>query len=148
MKTNIPDDQLQDGKPTNKVDKNTIYLSDEELERMPDSDDDYRLPRDLPVPDEDLVDDGELVDDIDDDNEDLIDPDTEISAEEIALLEDAEQDDSSDETRASGLLDDEDEDGDELNEGSGRRNLFNTGEDLDMPKDVTNPDIDQEDEDN
>lgn len=145
MKTNIPDDQLQDGKPTNKVDKHTIHLSDEELERMPDSDDDYRLPRDLPVPDEDQIADGEEFDDEDDD---LIDPETDISEEEIALLEDAEQDDSSDETRASDLLDDEDEDGDELNESSGKRNLFNTGEDLDMPKDVTNPDIDQEDEDN
>lgn len=129
-----------------KVDKNTTHLSGDEMERMPASDDDFRLPRDLPEEDKSAMDqqnDSEINDDT---NEDLIDNNTDVSATEIALLEEAERDTSSDESRASDLLDDRDEDGDELNEGPDEDNAFDLGEDLDMPNDVNNPDIDEEDE--
>lgn len=78
----------------------------------------------------------------------LNDPTTDITEEDIELLDAAEYDENSDEARASDLLDDEDEDGEPLNEGSSERNVFDTGEDLDMPQDVTNPDhdIDEEEE--
>jgi hypothetical protein len=129
-----------------KVDKNTTHLSGEEIERMPASDDDYRLPRDLPEEDR-TEDENRREGKIDGANDDLIDDNTDISPTEIALLEEAEQDTSSDETRASDLLDDRDEDGDELNEGPDEDNPFDMGEDLDMPNNVNNPDIDEEDED-
>jgi hypothetical protein len=128
-----------------KVDKNTTHLSGEEMERMPDSDDDYRLPRELPEEDRSEEERGDGIND--DVNGDLIDEDTNITATEIALLEEAERDTSSDESRASDLLDDADEDGDGLNEGPDEDNAFDMGEDLDMPNNVNNPDIDEEDED-
>jgi len=129
-----------------KVDKRTLHLENEEIERMPDSNDDYRLPRELPEEEAEPYREGpeEPTDDIDED--DLIDPDTDISADEIALLEEAERDTTSDESRASDLLDDADDDGDELNEGPDEDNAFDLGEDLDMPNNVNNPDIDEEDE--
>lgn len=128
----------------NQVDKNTTHLTNEEIERMPASDDDPRLPRELPEEDNSAEEDDDEIDD--DENEDLIDENTDISATEIALLEESERDTSSDESRASDLLDDRDEDGDELNEGPDEDNAFDMGEDLDMPNDVNNPDIDEEDE--
>jgi hypothetical protein len=128
-----------------KVDKNTTHLSGEEIERMPDSDDDYRLPRELPEEDRSEEERGDGIND--DVNDDLIDEDTNITATEIALLEEAERDTSSDESRASDLLDDADEDGDGLNEGPDEDNAFDMGEDLDMTNDVNNPDINEEDED-
>jgi hypothetical protein len=129
-----------------KVDKNTTHLSGEEIERMPSSDDDYRLPRELPEEERGDDEDAEQVGQDDDINDDLINDDTDISATEIALLEEAERDTSSDESRASDLLDDRDDDGEELNEGPDEDNAFDMGEDLDMPNDVNNPDINEEDE--
>lgn len=127
-----------------KVDKNTTHLSGEEMEKMPASDDDYRLPRELPEGDRE----EKNVSDIDDEiNDDLIDDDTAISPTEIALLEEAERETSSDESLSSDLLDDTDEAGDALNEGPDEDWAFDTGEDLDMPDDVNNPDINEEDED-
>lgn len=120
-----------------KVNKRTTHLENEEIERMPDSDDDYRLPRELP--EEVVPDTGDLQEEAEDDD-DLIDEETDISPAELALLEEAELDTSSDETRASDLLDDTDDDGDALNEGPDEDNLFDTGEDLDMPDDILNPD--------
>ena len=120
-----------------KVNKRTTHLENEEIERMPDSDDDYRLPRELP--EEAVPDTGDLQEEAEDDD-DLIDEETDISPAELALLEEAELDTSSDETRASDLLDDTDDDGDALNEGPDEDNLFDTGEDLDMPDDILNPD--------
>ncbi|MFA6060193.1 MAG: hypothetical protein WC756_18475 [Taibaiella sp.] len=131
----------------NQVDKNTEHIPEEEIERMPSSDDDYRLPRSLPEERRDDDEDAENVAEEDEINDDLIDEDTDISATEIALLEEAERDTSSDESRASDLLDDADDDGDALNEGPDEDNAFDTGEDLDMTNDVNNPDIDEEDED-
>ncbi|WP_118975218.1 hypothetical protein [Taibaiella koreensis] len=131
-----------------KVDRRTTHLDNEEIERMPDSGDDYRLPRDLPEPVEEPESYREGLPEIQEEDEDgeLIDDDTDISPDEIALLEESERDTSSDESRASDLLDDTDEDGDELNEGPDEDNAFDLGEDLDMPNDVNNPDIDEEDE--
>jgi hypothetical protein len=128
------------------VDKKTTDITDEQIERMPASDDDYRLPRELPEERPADDEDAEQVGEDDDINDDLIDEDTDISPDEIALLEEAERDTSSDESRSSDLLDDRDDDGDELNEGPDEDNAFDTGEDLDMPNDVNNPDIDEEDE--
>ncbi|RYZ35758.1 MAG: hypothetical protein EOP49_33210 [Sphingobacteriales bacterium] len=128
----------------NEVDKRTTHLPGEDMERMPASDDDYRLPRELPEADDTNEGDGDEINDTE--NDDLIDEDTDISAEEIALLEEAERDTASDESRASDLLEDRDDDGDELNEGPDEDNAFDMGEDLDMPNDVNNPDIDEEDE--
>ena len=125
----------------NRVDKNTEHLPNEEIERMPASDDDYRLPRTLPEEEN-----SEQVSQEDEINDDLIDDDTDISATEIALLEEAEMDTSSDESRASDLLDDVDDDGDELNEGPDEDNLFDTGEDLDISEDVINPDKNADEE--
>jgi hypothetical protein len=131
----------------NEVDKKTEFLSNEEIERMPASDDDYRLPRELPEPDKiEYQDENELAAEQDEDDE-LIDGNTDISATEIAMLEESGMDLDSDEARASDLLDDEDEDGDPLNEGPDDGSLFDLGEDLDMTNDVTNTDIDEEDED-
>ena len=130
----------------NQVDKNTKDIENEDIERMPASDDDYRLPRELPEEKREDDADAERVGEDDDINNDLIDGDTDISPEEIALLEEAERDTSSDESRSSDLLDDTDDDGDELNEGPDEDYAFDTGEDLDMPNDVNNPDIDEEDE--
>lgn len=131
----------------NQVDKNTQHVPDEEIERMPASNDDYRLPRSLPEEGKEDDEDAENVNQDDEINADLIDDYTDISATEIALLEEAERDTSSDESRASDLLDDADDDGDALNEGPDEDNAFDTGEDLDMTNDVNNPDIDEEDED-
>lgn len=128
-----------------KVGKHTIHLDNEEIERMPASDDDYRLPRELP--EEEPAERSGLASQLQQDEEEgLLDEDSDISPEELALLEEAERDTSSDESRASDILDDRDDDGDELNEGPDEDNAFDTGEDLDMPNDVNNPDIDQEDE--
>lgn len=128
------------------VDKRTEHLSGEEIERMPDSDDDYRLPRDLPEPEEkEYRDENEIAAEKDEAN-DLIDSNTDISPEEIELLDEAGMDLNSDESVSSNLLDETDEDGEPLNEGSGQDVFFDTGEDLDMPNDVNNPDIDEEDE--
>lgn len=129
-----------------RVDKKTTDITDEQIERIPSSDDDYRLPRKLPEERPADDEDAEQVGEDDDINEDLIDEDTDISPDEIALLEEAERDTSSDESRSSDLLDDRDDDGDELNEGPDEDNAFDMGEDLDMPNDVNNPDIDEEDE--
>ncbi len=128
--------------PKDKVDRKTIHLENEEIERMPDSDDDYRLPRELPageVPETDPVD-KEV------NNDDLIDGNINVSPEEIVLLKESEQDNSSDETWASDILEDTDEDGERLNEGPDEDNVFDTGDDLDIPDDVLNPDIDAEDD--
>ena len=134
----------EDKLPQDKVGKHTVNLDDSEIERMPDTGDDYRLPRTLP---EDRQDERVIeVDDEDDD--DLIDENTDISPEELALLEEADRDTSSDESRAADLLDDTDEDGDALNEGPDEDSLFDTGEDLDMPNSVANPDIDADEEEN
>lgn len=129
-----------------KVDRRTVHLDDEAIERMPDSDDDYRLPRELPEDDKSEYNEGREAEMVTGDEEALVDDKTDILPIEIALLEEAEQDSGSDETRASDLLDDTDDDGDELNEGPDEDNLFDLGEDLDMPNDVNNPDIDEEDE--
>jgi hypothetical protein len=130
----------------NEVDKNTQHLPGEEIERMPASDDDYRLPRDLPEPEsKEYRDENELAAEKDEADE-LIDGNTDISAQEIALLEEAGTDIDSDEAIGSDLLDETDEDGEPLNESSGQDVFFDMGEDLDMPNDVNNPDIDQEDE--
>lgn len=127
-----------------KVEKKTVHLENEEIERMPDSDDDYRLPRELPESD---TSGSEIVDNENVDNDkELMDESTDISPEEIALLEESEIDDSSDETRASAILDNTDEDGDELNEGPDEDNLFDTGADLDMPDEVQNPDMDADED--
>ncbi len=134
----------EDKLPQDKVGKRTVNLDDSEIERMPDTGDDYRLPRTLP---EDRQD--ERVNEVDDeDDDDLIDENTDISPEELALLEEADRDTSSDESRAADLLDDTDEDGDALNEGPEEDSLFDTGEDLDMPNSVVNPDIDADEEEN
>lgn len=132
----------------NEVDKNTEHLTDNEIERMPASDDDYRLPRTLPEPENqpEYQDENELAAQQDEEDE-LIDGETDISPTEIALLEEAGMDTESDEAIGSELLDSTDEDGDLLNEGPDEDSLFDTGEDLDMSNDVTNPDIDEEDED-
>ncbi len=123
------------------VDKHTIHLENSDIERMPDSDEDYRLPRKLPDTKPGYTgEDGN-------DEEELLDGETDISPVEIALLEAAEWDATSDETLASDLLDDTDEEGEELNEGPAEDNVFDTGEDLDMPNSVTNPDIDADEED-
>jgi hypothetical protein len=135
----------EDKLPGNKVDKHTINLDDKEIERMPDTDDDYRLPRELP---EDRQDDNATEPMEEDDTNDLIDESTDISPEELALLEEADRDTSSDESEAADLLEDTDEDGDALNEGPDEDSLFDTGEDLDMPNSVNNPDIDADDEEN
>lgn len=129
-----------------KVDRRTIHLEDEAIERMPDSDDDYRLPRELPEEDKSEYTEGRETEMPADNDDELVDDNTDISPTEIALLKEAERDSESDETRASDLLDDADDDGDELNEGPDEDNLFDLGEDLDMPNDVNNPDIDEEDE--
>lgn len=135
------EDQMQDGRG-DKVNRKTIYLADSEMERMPheEDEDSYRMPRDLPKGA--VVSRGaqELPDD-------LITPESDISPEELQLLERAEFDYSSDETLSSELLDETDEDGDALNESSGEENYFDTGEDLDMPNSVMNPDINQDEED-
>lgn len=130
----------------NQVDKNTEHLPNDEIERIPASDDDYRLPRSLPDEGKEDDEDAEDVSQDDKINDDLIDDETDISATEIALLEEAEMDTSSDESRASDLLDDVDDDGDELNEGPDEDNLFDTGEDLDISEDVINPDKNADEE--
>lgn len=131
----------------NKVDKNTENLTNEEIERMPSSDEDYRIPRELPKPDTiEYKDENELAAEKDE-ADDLIDGNTDISASEIAMLEESGMDLDSDEAVGSDLLDNTDEDGDPLNEGPDDDSLFDLGEDLDMSNDVNNPDIDEEDED-
>ena len=77
----------------------------------------------------------------------LNDPATDVTEQDIELLEEAEHDYSSDETRAADLLDDTDEDGEALNEGPDEGNAFDLGEDLDMPEDTLNPDHDMDEED-
>jgi len=77
----------------------------------------------------------------------LNDPATDLTPEDLELLEEAEHDYSSDETGAADLLDDTDEDGTALNEGPDEDNVFDTGEDLDMPDDTLNPDHDIDEED-
>jgi hypothetical protein len=130
-------------KNRDKVEKRTINLDDSEIERMPDTGDDYRLPRELPEEQQE-----EKGAEGTEDSDDLIDNDIDISPGELALLEEAERNASSDESIASDLLDNTDEDGDELNEGPDEDSLFDTGEDLDMPNSVNNPDIDADDEEN
>ena len=135
------DDQKQDGRG-DKVNRKTVYLADNEIERIPsDEDEDYRMPRELPK--------GAVIARgvLDQPQDDLIDPVSDISPQELEMLEQAEYDYSSDETQSAELLDETDEDGDMLNERSGEENYFDTGEDLDMPNSVANPDINQEDED-
>jgi len=130
-----------------KVDKNTEFLSNEEIERMPASDDDYRLPRELPEPENiEYIDENEEAA-LKDEDDELIDGNTDISPTEIAMLEESGMDLDSDEAIGSDLLDDTDEDGDPLNEGPDDGSLFDLGEDLDMTNDIANPDIDEEDED-
>ncbi len=136
------DDQLQDGRG-DRVNRKTVYLTDNDMERIPaDEEEDYRIPRGFPkgaeierrVPEE-------LQDDL------VADAGSDISPEELQLLERTEFDYSSDETQSAGLLDQVDEDGDVLNEKSGEaQNYFDTGEDLDIPNTVMNPDINQQDE--
>lgn len=128
----------------NEVDRNTQHLPGEEIERMPASDDDYRLPRELPEQEE--TEDGdemELLAEQDEANG-IIDGNTDITPEEIALLEEADIDTETDEAIASRLLDETDEDGDPLNESPGQDVFFDTGEDLDKTNDVDNPDDDEE----
>ncbi len=134
----FPDDQLQDGKSRNKTERRTIYLSDAEMEKFPLSEDDYRIPRvmpDVPARDETGERGGSVVPVVyfsdDGDN---------VSDMEKHLLEDAELDLSSDETNAAALLDGTDEDGDQLNESMSPFHLFDTGEELDIPPDIINPD--------
>ncbi len=131
----------------NETDKRTIHLENEEIERMPDTDDDYRLPRELPeeAPDDDskVVRESVKIDD----DEELMDDESNVSPMEIALLEDADMDTSSDESRSADLLENTDDDGDELNEGPDDDNLFDTGEDLDVSKNMTNPDTNKDEED-
>jgi hypothetical protein len=118
------------------------HIAPEDMERLVDSDDDYRLSRQLPEGTQDNDDDADVPAN---EGESLTDGNTDISATEIALLESAEQDLSSDESRFSAAPDDTDLDGEPLNEGSGDT-PFDTGEDLDIPADMANPDIVQEDE--
>lgn len=135
------DDQLQDGRG-DKVNRKTVYLADNEMERMSsDEDEDYRMPRDLPK--------GAVVARgvQEEQPEDLTDAVSDISPEELQLLERTEFDYSSDETLSAELLDEVDDDGDALNESSGEENYFDTGEDLDMPNNIVNPDINQDEED-
>lgn len=140
--TKPSDDQMQDGRG-DRVNRKTIYLADTDMERIPDDEeDDYRLPKNFPKgaeivrrPQEEPA-------------EDLVAGDaSDISPEELALLERTEYDYSSDETQVAELLDEVDEDGDVLNERTGEENYFDTGEDLDMPNTVANPDINQNEED-
>jgi len=142
--TNISDDQLQDGISKNKVDKNTIHMASEDLERMPDGDDDYRLPRDLPEPDEDFG--GAPEDEVFDDENNLSDDNSDVTEEELELLEEADRDTSSDESQAANLLDNEDDDGEELNEGKDEKNLFDTGEELDRSRKVDDTDANFDEE--
>lgn len=131
----------------NKVDKNTEHLTDNEIERMPSSDDDYRLPRELPEPDKiEYKDENELAAE-QDEADGLTDGNTDITENEIAMLEESGMDLDSDEAIGSDLLDNTDDDGDPLNEGPDDDSLFDLGEDLDMSNDINNPDIDEEDED-
>jgi len=130
----------------NEVDRKTEHLPGEEIERMPDSDDDYRLPRSLPEPEEEGYQDENEIAAENDEADELIDSSTDITDEEIELLDEAGMDLNSDESVSSNLLDEMDEDGDPLNEGRGQDVFFDTGEDLDMPNNVNNPDIDEEDE--
>lgn len=135
------DDQMQDGRG-DKVNRKTVYLADNEMERMPsDDDEDYRMPRELPK--------GAVIARgvQEEQPEDLTDAVSNISPEELQLLERAEFDYSSDETLSAELLDEVDDDGDALNESSGEENYFDTGEDLDMPNSIVNPDINQDEED-
>ncbi|PSK87406.1 hypothetical protein [Taibaiella chishuiensis] len=135
------DDQLQDGRG-DKVNRKTVYLTDNDMERIPaDEEEDYRMPRGFPkgaeierrVPEEP--------------QEDLVaDANSNVSPEELQLLERTEFDYSSDETQVADLLDQVDEDGDVLNENSVAENYFDTGEDLDIPNTVMNPDINQQEE--
>lgn len=131
----------------NETDKRTVHLENEEIERMPDTDDDYRLPRELPeeAPDDDskVVRESVKIDD----DEELMDDESNVSPMEIALLEEADMDTSSDESRSADLLENTDDDGDELNEGPDDDNLFDTGEDLDVSKNMTNPDTNKDEED-
>jgi len=132
----------------NEIDKHTEHLPDSEIERMPASDDDYRLPRQLPEEEkEEPFDDETAAGAAQDEADGLIDGNTDISPEEIALLEQSGMDMNSDEAIGSDLLDNDDDDGDALNEGPDDDAMFDLGADLDMPNDVNNPDIDEEDED-
>jgi len=131
------------GKPKESMLRSTIMPGKEEIERMPDSDDDYRLPRDLPEAGPEPA--GANSEE-ESTRENLTDDRTEIAPEELELLDSTSYDSSSDESASSDLLDDEDDDGDELNEGPGEDSLFDTGEDLDMPRNITNPDADKDEE--
>lgn len=134
------EDQMQDGRG-DKVNRKTVYLADTDMERMAhDEDEDYRMPRELPKG-------AVIARGVQELPDDLINPESDISPEELQLLERAEYDYSSDETLSAELLDETDDDGDILNESSGEQNYFDTGEDLDMPNSVMNPDINQEEED-
>lgn len=142
--TNISDDQLQDGPARSKVDKNTIHLSSEDMERMPNRDDDYRLPGDLPESNADFG--GAAEDEGFDDDNNLVDDESDVSDEELELLEEASIDTSSDESQAANLLDNEDDEGDELNEGKDEKNLFDTGEDLDRSRKIDDTDANFDEE--
>lgn len=132
------EDSSPDKENKDKTARNTIYPGNEDIERMPDSDQDYRLPEQLPKVDEnEKVQEEEVQGEAGDP---LIDERTDLTEEELVMLEDGASDLSSDETLASDLLDDTDEEGDALNEGPDEDNLFDTGEDLDMPPDVNDPD--------
>ncbi len=137
-----PNEEQQQHK--NKVYRKTIHLEDEEIERMPASDDDYRLPRELP--EQENADPVPLEEE--EEREILTDGVTDISPEEIDLLAESERDSSSDESRTADILEDTDEDGERLNEGPDEDNPFDTGDDLDIPDDVRNPDIDADEDKN
>jgi hypothetical protein len=79
-------------------------------------------------------------------NNPLNDPETDISQQELDLLDESDNTNSSDETQLENLLDKTDEDGTLLNETGTAGNKFDTGEDLDMPHDLINPDHDIDEE--
>lgn len=113
--------------------RRTDYFSDDEMDNIIDSDEDYRLPRQFSA--EAAEKEAEQTRPAADD------PSTDVSERDIAILDDSEASPSSDESRyGTGLLDEEDEEGDPLNEGPDENSLFDTGEDLDMPDSVMDPD--------
>lgn len=79
----------------------------------------------------------------------LVDPEVDISEDEIEDLDNSSNDTSSDESQSSkDFLDEEDFDGDALNEGPDEDKLFHTGTDLDIEDDDLTPDNDYTSEDN
>ncbi len=138
MNKNFPDDQLQDGISKNTTERRTIYLDDGAMEKFAYSDDDYRLPRELPQLDMEWHVNGEY--DHTSENLPISDEGDNVTDLEKRLLEESAMDLSSDESQNIRLLDHIDEDGNPLNEMADGLSLFDIGDELDMPEEVVNPD--------